>query len=131
MDAGTIIYADIVAVIGETLALRLSKDHGGHDLYIPSLRRLGDNAPVVVLVGRDAAEALARRWGSNTINVPLGPGKRARIWERRADGWTIGRIATEMRCTERTVYATLAGPRPKELGAPAKLPPLLAYLANR
>lgn len=133
MAASIISYADIAQLIGESLALHLSKERGGRALYIPSPRRLGPQTPVVILVGIAAAESLAQRYGGTHIDVPLGPGKRARVWElREIHKWTIARIAAEMRCTERTVYATLAGPRPRSMGAaaPVEEPPLLAYMAK-
>jgi len=129
----TISYSDLVSLIGEAKALALSKDRGGRALYIPSPDRLGPTSPVVVLVGVDAATILARRYGGADIDVPLGPGRRARIWELREGGRSVAAIAGEMRCTERTVYNILAGPRPSALGAPPPddLPPLLAFIARR
>lgn len=126
-------YAEIAAIIGEAKALELSKLRGGRALYVPSPQRLGPNTPVVELLGHAAAEALAQRFGGNNIVVPLSQGKRARVWELREGGWSISRIAAEMRCHERTVYNILAGPRPRGLGAPAEAddPPLLAYIAKR
>lgn len=133
MTASIVAYADIVELIGEFAALDLSKVRGGRALYIPSPTRLGEQSPVVRLVGMDCALKLAERFGGTHIDIPIGPGKRARVWELKEQGWTAGRIAGEMRCTERTVWNILGGTRPRTLGpAPtAELPPLLAYLAER
>ncbi|MBX9635057.1 MAG: helix-turn-helix domain-containing protein [Magnetospirillum sp.] len=130
---GIVSYAEIVGIIGEAKALHLSKVRGGRTLYIPSPQRLGPNTPLVEIVGAEAAEALAMRFGGAPIDVPLSPGKRARVWELREARWTIARIAGELKCTERTIYNILAGPRPRALGeaAPAELPPLLAYIVKR
>jgi len=125
-------YADLVGLIGQAKALHLSKIRGGRALSIPAPQRLGPQSPVVVLVGAEAAEALARVYGGGRIDVPLGPGKRALVWELREAGKTIPQIAADLRCTERTVYNILSGPRPAALGtAPDELPPLLAYIARR
>lgn len=133
MNDDVVSYAVIVEVIGEAKALELSKKRGGRELFIPIPSRLGPHSPVVQLIGVDAAEKLARRFAGDRFNVPLGPGKRARVWELREAGWTIARIAGEMRCTERTIYNVLAGPRPATLDAPPdnELPPLLAYIVKR
>lgn len=106
----TISYSDLVGLIGEAKALALSKDRGGRALSIPAPHRFGPTSPVVVLVGVEAAEVLARRFTGGRIDVPLGPGKRARVWELREGGRSVAAIAGEMRCTERTVYNILAGP---------------------
>jgi hypothetical protein len=129
----TISYSDLVGLIGEAKALSLSKDRGGRSLTIPAPHRLGPASPVVVLVGVDAAIVLARRFGGARIAVPLGPGRRARVWELREGGRSIAAIAAEMRCTERTVYNILAGRRPSALGSPPPddLPPLLAFIVRR
>jgi hypothetical protein len=126
-------YAVIAGLIGEAKALELSKKRGGRALYIPSPERLGPTTPVVAMLGPDVAEKLAARFGGTHIDVPLGPGKRARIWELREGGKSISAIAGVMNCTERTVYYILSGPRPKALGAPpaSELPPLLAFIAKR
>ncbi|MEO0034327.1 MAG: hypothetical protein RLZZ501_350 [Pseudomonadota bacterium] len=132
--ADTVPFGDLVEAIGAGLALALSKKRGGRSLSVPAPGRLGPASPVVVLVGPDAAESLARRWGGSTIMVPSGPGKRALAWEWREAGWTVARIAETLRCTERTVYNILAGPRPAaapRAAAPAEEPPLLAFIARR
>lgn len=132
MNDDVVSYAVIVEVIGEAKALELSKARGGRALYIPSPDRLGPDTPVVQLVGVEAAEKLSVRFGGTRIDIPLGPGKRARVWELREGGKSIARIAAEMRCTERTVYNVLAGPRPKALSASVPdMPPLLAYIVKR
>ncbi|HSV28622.1 MAG TPA: helix-turn-helix domain-containing protein [Candidatus Omnitrophota bacterium] len=133
MAKPTVSYADLVAAIGEAKTLALSKDRGGRGLYIPSLARLGPSSPVVQLLGVEAAEALARLWPGETIDIPLTQGKRARVWELREGGRSISAIAKEMRCHERTVYNILAAPRPAALGARVEEepPPLLAYIAKR
>lgn len=133
MNDDVVSYAVIVEVIGEAKALELSKKRGGRELFIPIPSRLGPHTPVVQLLGVEAAEKLSARFGGDRIDVPLGPGKRARVWELREAGKTIAWIAAEMRCTERTVYNVLAGPRPAALGAlpDTVLPPLLAYIAKR
>lgn len=131
-DDPIVSYAVIVDLIGEAAALALSKARGGRSLTIPSPDRLGPSSPVVALVGRTAAEALAARFGGTRIDVPLGPGKRARIWEMRGRGTAIAEIAREMRCTERTVYNVLAGAPPKGMQAPAvEAPPLLTLMGRR
>lgn len=132
-DGPIVSYSDIAQLIGEAMALQLSKAHGGRSLYIPSPQRLKPTASVVVLVGVEAAAKLGQRYNGASIVVPIGPGKRARVWELREMNWSIPRIAAEMRCHERTVYNILAGPRPRALAAPApaELPPLLAYIAKR
>lgn len=131
--ADTVSFGDLAELIGASLALTLSQKRGGRSLYIPAPARLGPASPVVVLVGPDAAEALARRYGGAAIAVPLGPGKRARAWELRDAGRSVGQIAAELHCTERTVYNILAGPRPAVPGGATspEEPPLLAFIARR
>ncbi len=133
MSNATVPYGEFAQILGEGLALVLSQKRGGRQLYIPRLDRLSQSSPVVAVMGMEAAEKLAAsRLGGSDVVVPIGPGKRGRIWQLRDQGWTQARIAEEMRCHVRTVQNILAGNRPRGVEAPPEPPepPLLALMAK-
>lgn len=120
----SVLYHEIVSLIGEEKALELSIKAGGSDIFIPRPGRIGSSSIIVELVGADAASALAAIYGGESIWVSNGPGKRAKMWALREAGWTHNAIAREVNCTARTVYSTFAKTRrPSVLPAVPPPPP--------
>lgn len=115
-------YHDLVSLVGHETALTLSIKMGGEDIYVPVHPKTTGRSALVKLVGEEVAEMLSARCGGDKINIPRGPGTRARIWAMREVGWTVGTIARENSCTERTVYNVLSGTRPPVL--PVVSPPI-------
>ena len=123
MSRGELTFDALIELIGRDAADRLSAERGFHGIYIP--HRPGPNSPLVVTVGQGAADVLARAYGGETLTVPIGPGKRARIRSLRAQKLTIGAIAQACGCTKRHVYEVLAEAEPA-----AEIPPLLDLMAR-
>lgn len=124
-------YGEFAEILGESLALELSQKRGGRQLYIPRPDRLTALSPVAALMGMEAAQKLsASRLGGTDVVIPIGPGKRGRVWQLRDQGWTQACIAAEMRCHVRTVQNILGGTRPRGVEAPPEPPPppLLALM---
>jgi DNA-binding NarL/FixJ family response regulator len=93
--------------IGLAAALRLAMDFGGRPLYIPK-NEPGDDHPIVRAIGRPAALQLTRMFGSETIEIPLGPNTHdaqlsAKIRTRLAAGQSESKIARALRIHIRTV----------------------------
>lgn len=134
MSNATVPYGEFASILGEVQALALSQKRGGRQLYVPRLDRLTAHSPVVAILGMEAAQKLAAsRLGGGDVVVPIGPGKRGRVWQLRDQGWTQARIAEEMRCHVRTVQNILGGTRPRGVEAPPEPPPppLLALMATK
>lgn len=98
-------YGSVVEVLGAE-AEPLIIERGGRSVYIP--HHPGPHSPLVQILGQDAANRLAARHGGNIVCPPILKARRLRIIELRRQGWTITRIAADMRCTERTIYKVLA-----------------------
>ncbi|MDA8230364.1 MAG: hypothetical protein M0006_03405 [Magnetospirillum sp.] len=106
MSRGDLTYDDLVALIGQDAAERLSEVRGGRGMYVP--HRPGPASPLAAAVGQEAADILGRAMGGDELTVPVGPGKRARIRRLKRDGVPVSAIAADIRCTERFVYKVLA-----------------------
>lgn len=104
-------FHELANLIGQGNAVILSKEVGGTDIYIPSAARMKPDSRIVLVVGEEAARALASKYASAMIAVPAGPGRRARICEAHASGMKIHAIARMVGVHERTVYQTLARER--------------------
>jgi hypothetical protein len=101
--------AHFVRAIGEEATLALLERFGGTRLYVAARSR-GDSL-LAGVIGLEAALALARLLGSDTIRVPLAKGWRARIY--RARGMSYPAIAIKLGCNEVTAWK-LANARREE-----------------
>lgn len=104
--------AEMVEVIGLAATLKLADRFGGAQLWIPG--RLTAEHPLVYLLGRKTAQALADRYALNRLNIPKADRatKAARdgeIRRRYAGGEKASALAREFDLTERWVWNILAG----------------------
>ena len=109
------VFHELVAVAGETAALRLVAAHGGTIRHIPAHVRSDDHW-LVQCVGRDAADALCAHyrqmmasegWSGQKILVPLGPAgtgaeARRRLAKAIEDGASSAKAARTAGLHERT-----------------------------
>lgn len=68
----------VAEIVGWDLALDLAVALGGRRVYLGRAESLGDDHPIVSVIGITAATTLARRIGGHNIQVP-----RARRWAAR------------------------------------------------
>lgn len=98
---------DVADAIGEEATVGLLFAYAGGRLYVPNAENLFESHPLVLAVGPEAAEALARRIGGQYLDVPRGHRNEARNREimRR---WRAGRapeqIALDYGISWRQVY---------------------------
>jgi hypothetical protein len=93
----------LVDLIGYDAAVTLIEMYGGTRIYIPKT----PNGRLIELVGEEAAAALSRAFGGDPdVRIPLCPRLRqlAAVKLYR-EGWGAGRIARQLRTTEKSVYA--------------------------
>jgi Homeodomain-like domain len=103
---GEAAMAELAAVVGDSEAFALARRFGGTGLYVP--RRIGDNHPIAVVIGRAAADRLAAWAGATTLSIPKQPERRARVLDlHRRGALTVAQIARETHYTERHVYRLL------------------------
>lgn len=110
-------FHELVSLIGDEKAVLFSKEVGGTDIYIPSAARMKPESRIVLVLGEEAARALATEYPTTTICVPAGPGRRARVCEAHAQGMKTHAIARMMGLHERTVFNILARERRAKQGA--------------
>jgi hypothetical protein len=96
--------AHLVRLIGADAMLRLIEARGGTRLYVPQVP--DDASPIAADIGLEAARALAREYGGETIKVPTCKVWRARVYHAR--GLSYAKIARRLGCTESTVWRLLA-----------------------
>jgi hypothetical protein len=101
----------IAAECGAALAQRLANALPGIRVYIPEQPQ--EHHILVRMLGREAAERLAEKFGGDEITIRMGPHRGRRIRERvlalRADGMIVSAIALEVGISERRAYEILAG----------------------
>ncbi len=111
-------FAELREVVGEAMAVRLSVVFGGTRIYVPA--RPVPGGWLAEAIGIEAVNALCRAFNGEQIEIPLGPGKRARQREKvvalRSRGMGTRAIALALDITERQVRNIL-GSSPKVLGA--------------
>lgn len=103
--------AEIAEVVGVEPALRLVKAWGGVRLYVP--QQMPEDHLLVSTLGRAEADALAARYGGETIQIPrclhaLRAVRNGEIRRARAAGASPALLALRHGLTERQVYAILA-----------------------
>ena len=104
--AGDDAMSELVDVIGVDAARRLARVFGGTGLYLP--RVAGDHHPIVVSIGREAADRLVAWGAGSTLAVPKQAERRERVSQLRRQGaLTIAQIARETDFSERHVYRLL------------------------
>lgn len=97
---------DIAKLIGEDKAVRLSADHGGRRVYIPANPQ--PDSRLVLSIGMEAAQLLAKRWGGERCVVASTSGRRARVALMHRQGLSVSEMATRERCSTRTIYYIIA-----------------------
>jgi hypothetical protein len=97
---------ELVSLIGLECASRLVAAFSGTRLYISHSPAPEDTLSETI--GHQAALALARIYGGDSIDVPNPTPRRTRIIELRADGVSIDLIARSLHCTRRRVFQVLA-----------------------
>lgn len=90
------LVSELLELLGEDGLVRLSEEHAGIRLYIPSNI---DRSQVIDTVGIDIANKLSRRYGGDYINVPMVRDLRARRY-RDQDGLSNAQIARRLGITE-------------------------------
>ena len=100
------ILGELEAVIGRPAVLRLVREHGGTEIYVP--KRPGTDSPIVRAIGVAAAAELADAYGGEHLLIPLGhlvtQARLAAAIGRAVDaGLSAERIARQVGVHERTV----------------------------
>ncbi len=99
---------NIAKVIGAGAAARLIASFGGSRVYIG--QRPGPEDPVARAIGHAPALKLGAIFGGDRVWMPRDAGHetRRRVARLRREGWSVARIARELRLCERHVYKVLA-----------------------
>ncbi|MBK67903.1 MAG: hypothetical protein CMP22_07200 [Rickettsiales bacterium] len=92
----------ITELIGKSLAAKISMDFGGRRLYIT--KNMGENSPLAVSVGLDAAKKIANIYGGQEFTVPISLGKEAEVRKLCKEGLSASTIARRVRCCLSYVY---------------------------
>ena len=103
--------AYLTRVIGEAAALLLIETRGGTRLYVPSSPNQG--TALALEIGLEAAQALARKFGGETMKVPLCKFWRMRVYQ--AEGCSYAAIARRLGTTETTIQRWLAPPASRQM----------------
>lgn len=98
---------ELAELIGLEATLKLTEQRGGSRFSIPT--RPGPEHWLTQLIGADAAGILGKRFGGNTIDLPLGPQRGLNAMRRRCDealarGATVSEAARLSGLTERAVW---------------------------
>jgi hypothetical protein len=108
----------LVERLNRANAERLVAISGGTRLHVPG--RLANAGRLTKLLGEDLAILVVLHFGDSRLAVPLtldGPGGPRKPVDLRklkrlvAKGWSSARIARELQCSERTIYAKRAALR--------------------
>ena len=107
---------ELAELLGPTALRRLIDHAGGRRAYVP--RRIRDNSHwMAVMLGREAADALALRYGGCRLDIPRHPppdSRNERIRELRRAGWSSADIAGRIGLSERQVRRITAKDRQGE-----------------
>ena len=94
---------ELIAVLGEAAIVPFAERFGGTRLYVPF--KLDDEHEVTQAIGREAADALCKRFAPSTIRIPLF--RDQRIMALHAKGASAAQIATRFAMTENGVVKAL------------------------
>jgi hypothetical protein len=102
------VLAEIAEVAGVTAALQLSRARAGNTVYIPLPESLTPDHWLVGIVGMEAATAIATRFSSDQISIPLaGNGARGSVWRALraaiSEGRKTGEAARLVGVSDRTI----------------------------
>ncbi len=105
------ILMEIAEELGDGVALTLSKERGGREIYIPKNPKPTHELSKVV--GLEAAESLSKMLGHGNLEIPCGPmrgeaGRRSRIKDLWNSGKSNAQIAAEVDVHIRTVERVVA-----------------------
>ena len=105
--AGERAVAELEEALGPDVARVLARRFGGVRLYVPL--HMGDDHPIRVALGREAADRIASWSGGCAIDIPKRAARRRRVIELREQGaLTIAQIALDTDYSERHVYRLLS-----------------------
>lgn len=109
------VLGEFEEIAGFAAAVKIAAVKGGSVAYIPQPRNLKPEHWLCAAVGMDDAVKIAKRFGGNEIEIPLGPfgGNRGRVWRiiRQAikDGHSAAKAARLAGVTIRTVRRHKSG----------------------
>lgn len=109
------VLGEFEEIAGFAAAVKIAAVKGGSVAYIPQPRNLKSEHWLCAAVGMDDAVKIAKRFGGNEIEIPLGPfgGNRGRVWRiiRQAikDGHSAAKAARLAGVTIRTVRRHKSG----------------------
>lgn len=100
-------WGRVLQLIGEEQAAVLSVLYGGGSMYVPKF--VGKHHPLSECLGMKDAVKLVGEFGGETIPVPIGLGKHARILQlREAGGLSTADVARKVGCSRRLVFYVYA-----------------------
>ncbi|MGH7905632.1 MAG: helix-turn-helix domain-containing protein [Candidatus Binataceae bacterium] len=100
------ILEEIEQLIGVDAAEKFVTDFAGRRVYVPHVPAPDDL--ITRSIGFSAAVKLASLFAGYRMEVPARANRRDQIVALRASGYTVPKIARELRCTARRVYQVLA-----------------------
>lgn len=109
------VLGEFEEIVGFAAAVKIAAVKGGSVAYIPQPRNLKPEHWLCAAVGMDDAVKIAKQFGGNEIEIPLGPfgGNRGRVWRiiRQAikDGHSAAKAARLAGVTIRTVRRHKSG----------------------
>ena len=109
------VLGEFEEIAGFAAAVKIAAVKGGSVAYIPQPRNLKPEHWLCAAVGMDDAVKIAKQFGGNEIEIPLGPfgGNRGRVWRiiRQAikDGHSAAKAARLAGVTIRTVRRHKSG----------------------
>jgi hypothetical protein len=101
--------SDVEELLGAEVGRQIAETFAGRRLYLP--REPGRHHPISVTIGEQAALELGRVLGGAHIDVPLSPGRRARIVALSRQGRGPLEIQRLVQCSRRLVFQVLAEAR--------------------
>ena len=109
------VLGEFEEIAGFAAAVKIAAVKGGSVAYIPQPRNLKPEHWLCAAIGMDEAVKIAKQFGGNEIEIPLGPfgGNRGRVWRiiRQAlkDGHSAAKAARLAGVTIRTVRRHKSG----------------------
>ena len=109
------VLGEFEEIAGFAAAVKIAAVKGGSVAYIPQPRNLKPEHWPCAAIGMDDAVKIAKQFGGNEIEIPLGPfgGNRGRVWRiiRQAlkDGHSAAKAARLAGVTIRTVRRHKSG----------------------
>lgn len=102
--ARSVIFQELVSVIGRESARKLVETMGGLDLFVPE--KIGPTHPLAKALGLDTARQLSAVFRRTRITIPVSRARRRRVREL-AGTMTRQQIALKTGYSERHVYRLL------------------------